>query len=290
MTRRGAVAALVAGVLSCGLVAGCAPVPSDPVPSDPVLSAEVTVMVYQPRTDIVHNRLAIQARNGTDTSVEVVGARLSSPDFVADTVWPNDSATVPAGLALDLRAPLPEVRCDAATTPVATIQFVVGGATGVAERTVEDPYDLLPRLHREACLAEEIADVATLTPREVILPDGVAPAILVIAVEPTGAAGTVTLDAVGGTTLLQPSNDGQGNDLVALGITVDADGPSEVRIAFVPNRCDPHALMEDKVGTIIPLYVTTARTSQTRWMLPVTEDQRGDFYAFFAAYCGLPAG
>lgn len=260
------------------------------MPSDPALSAEVTVMVYQPRTDIVHNRLAIQVRNGTDDPLQVVGARLSSPDFVADTVWPNDSATVPAGLALDLRAPLPEVHCDPATSPVATIEFVVDGATGVAELEVEDPFELLPRLHREACFAEEIAEVAILTPREVILPDGVAPAILVIGIEPTGAPGTVTLDAVGGTTLLQPSIDGRSNDIVDLKITIDASGPSEVRIAFVPNRCDPHALMEDKVGTIIPLYVTTATTSETRWMLPVTDEQRGDFYAFFAAYCGLPGG
>ncbi|WP_309712874.1 hypothetical protein [Pseudolysinimonas sp.] len=282
MTRRGAVGvALAAGLLSCGLLAGC-------TPNAPVLSADVTVMVYQPRTDIVHNRLAIQVRNGTDEPLEVVGARLSSPDFVADTVWPNNSATVPAGLALDLRAPLPEVSCDADTLPVATIEYVAGDVTGVAELKVEDPFDLLPRLHREACLAEEIAAIATLTPREVIVPEGVAPAILVIAVEPTGAAGAVTLDAVGGTTLLQPSIDGQANDLVELGITIDADGPLEVRIPFVPNRCDPHALMEDKVGTIIPLYVTAATTGQTRWMLPVTDEQRGDFYAFFAAYCGLP--
>ncbi|GHF06798.1 hypothetical protein [Pseudolysinimonas yzui] len=284
MTRRGvAPGALVPVLLLCGVLPGCAPAP-------PALSEQVTVMVYQPRTDIALGRLAIQVRNGTEDALEIVGARLSSPDFVADTVWPNDAARVPAGLALDLRAPLPEVHCDADTDPVATIEFVVDGVTGVAERAVEDPYDLLPRLHREACLAEEIAEIATLTPREVILPDRVAPAILVIDVEPTGAPGTVTLDAVGGTTLLQPTNAGQANDLVELGITIDASGPFEVRIPFVPNRCDPHALMEDKVGTIIPLYVTTATASETRWMLPVTEAQRADFYAFFTAYCGLPSG
>jgi hypothetical protein len=282
MSRRGVVvAALAASLLSSGILAGCGP-------AGPTLSTEVTVVVYQPRTDIVHDRLAIQVRNGTDEPIEVIGARLHSPDFVADTIWPNDSATVPAGRALDLRAPMPDVRCDAETHPTATIEFVVDGATGVVERGVEDPYELLPRLHREACLAEEIAEIATLTPREVILPDGVAPAILVIAIEPTGAPGTVTIDQVGGTTLLQPTIDGRTGDLVPLGVTIDADGPREVRIAFVPNRCDPHALLEDKVGTIIPLYVSTATATATRWMMPVTDEQRADFYRFFAAYCGLP--
>lgn len=236
MTCPGAfAAALVAGLLSCGLLAGC-------TPATPVLSDEVTVMAHQPRTDIAHGRLAIQVRNGTDEPLEVVGARLSSPDFVADTIWPNDSATVPAGLALDLRAPLPEVRCDADTRPVATIEFVAGDALGLTE----------------------------------------------LDVEPTGAPGVVRLDAVGGTTLLLPAAAGQASDLLDLGISIDADGPLEVRIPFVPNRCDPHALMEDKVGTIIPLYVTTATTDETRWMLPVTDAQRADFYAFFATYCGLP--
>lgn len=281
--RRVATAALVPVLLGCGLLPGCTSAPS-------TLSEQVTVMVYQPRTDIALGRLAIQVHNGTDEPLEVVGARLSSPDFVADTVWPNDSAIVPAGLALDLRAPLPDVHCDADTDPVATIEFIADGAAVAAELGVEDPYDLLPRLHREACLSGEIAEIATLTPREVILPDGVAPAILVILVAPTGAPGSVTLDAVGGTTLLQPTNGGQPNDLVELGITIDSSGPFEVRIPFVPNRCDPHALMEDKVGTIIPLYVTTTTTSVTRWMLPVTEAQRADFYAFFTAYCGLPSG
>jgi hypothetical protein len=281
MTSLRALAALTAGVLACGLVSGCAP-------AAPALPSEVTVMVYQPRTDITLGRVAIQVRNGSDAPLEVVGARLHSPDFVADTVWPNDSATVPAGLALDLRAPLPEVHCDAETRATAKIEFVIDDQRGVAELPVEDPFDLLPRLHREACLADEIAAIATLTPREVILPDGVAPAILVIDVEPTGAPGVVTLDQVGGTTLLKPTADGQARDFVDLGIAIDADGPSEVRIAFVPNRCDPHALLEDKVGTIIPLYVTTSTATAQRWLMPVADAQRADFYAFFAAYCGLP--
>jgi hypothetical protein len=281
MTTLRALAAMAAGALACGLLAGCAP-------AAPTLPAEVTVMVYQPRTDITLDRLAIQVRNGGDAPLVVVGARLQSPDFVADTVWPNDSATVPAGLALDLRAPLPDVHCDAETRPVAVLEFVIGGQTGRAEVAIEDPFELLPRLHREACLADEIAVIATLTPREVILPDGVAPAILVIDVKPTGAPGTVTIDQVGGTTLLKPTADGQASDLIDLGISIDADGPREVRIAFVPNRCDPHALLEDKVGTIIPLYVSTATSSAQRWLMPVADAQRADFYAFFAAYCGLP--
>lgn len=279
---RTALAVLAAVAVAVSGLTGCAPAVS--------VFDQIAVVVYQPRTDIAQGRLAIQVHNGGSDPLQVVGARLSSPDFIADTVWPNDSATVPAGRALDLRAPLPEFDCDGETAAVATLEVTVGATTEVAEFEVDDPYDLLPRLHREACLGEEIAAIATLTPLEVILPAGREPAILVIGVQPTGAAGSVTLESVTGTTLLKPAADGQATDQIDLGITIDAGGPSEVRIPFVPNRCDPHALLEDKIGTIIPLYVTTATTRDTRWMLPVSDDQRADFYAFFAAYCGLPAG
>lgn len=273
-------AALALGMLCCGLFTGCAP-------AAPALSG-VTVVVYQPRSDVIHGRLAIQVRNGSDEPLEIVGASLNSPDFVAATTWPHDSTTVPAGRAVDLRAPVPEVRCASGARPVATIEFVADGVTAAAEIEAEDPYDLLPRLHRETCLAEEVAEVAVLTPLEVIQPEGVAPAVLVIGVEPTGAPSAVTIDAVGGTPLLKPTLDGRASDRVPVGVSIGATGPTEARIAFVPNRCDPHALLEDKVGTIIPLYVTTATQTEMRLMLPVTDRQRADFYEFFAAYCGLP--
>jgi hypothetical protein len=265
-----------------GTLVGCGGVVPD-------LPAGLSVVVYQPRPDIVLEQFALQIVNDGDGDAEIISASLSSPDFVDDVVW-TGSSTVLAGHKLDLRVPLPQIACSGEIDPRAFLSVEVGSLSERTEVNVTDPYDLLPRLHREACLGEEIAEIATLTPREVIQPDGVAPAILVIAVEPTGAPGSVTLDAVGGTTLLQPTDGEQANDLVELGITIDATGPFEVRIPFVPNRCDPHALMEDKVGTIIPLYVTTATTNETRWMLPVSDAQRGDFYAFYTAYCGLPAG
>lgn len=275
-----AVAAGVAGVLACGLLIGCGGVSPD-------LPAGLSVVVYQPRTDIPLQRLALQIVNDGDSDVEVISVRLTSPDFVEDVVWAG-SSTVLSGRQLDLRVPVPRVDCVAEPDPRVILSVDVGSPSEPTEVAVSDPFDLLARLHREACLADEIAAIATLTPREVILPDGVAPAILVIDVAPTGAPGVVTLDQVGGTTLLKPTTGGQASDLVDLGISIDADGPREVRIAFVPNRCDPHALLEDKVGTIIPLYVTTATSTAERWLMPVSDAQRADFYAFFSAYCGLP--
>lgn len=275
----------VAGVAALALVAGAA-VGCSPAP--PALSPEVTVTVYQPRTDIALGRLALQVRNGTDSPLEVVAARLTSPDFLGDVVWPGETATVPAGLALDLRAPLPEVECSADPAPRARLEVRIDGRTVSAELPVEDPFGLLPRLREEACLAAAIADIATITPREILVTDPNGPAVLVLDVVPSGAAGTILLQDVGGTTLLQPARDGGGVDRLDLGIAIDAAGPAEVRVEFVPNRCDAHALAEDKVGTIIPFTVSTPAVAESRWLLPATAEQRGRWYAYVAAYCGLP--
>lgn len=277
MTRRAAALALCV-VAALG---GCAATPS-PLP------AEVTFAVYQPRTDVTMGRLVIRVRNGAEDAVEILAARLSSPDFDGDAVWAGDGVKIPAGSGVDLRAPVPDFTCDVPPEPMVTVEFRTADGTAVVERGASDPHDLLPRLHRDACLGVEIAEIAAITPREVIVPDGRAPAILVLDVAPTGAPGTVILESVDGTTLLQPAFDGRPVDQLELGIEIDADGPTVVRVPFVPNRCDQHALAEDKVGTVIPFTVTTPTAESVRWPLPVTDDQRGDFYAFWTAYCGFP--
>lgn len=263
-----------------GTLVGCGGVSPDLPPG-------LSVVVYQPRPDIVLGQFALQVVNDGAATVEIIGARLDSPDFVDAVVW-TGSSTVLAGRALDLRVPLPQIECSAESAPRVRLTADVGSPSESSEVEVADPYDLLPRLHREACLSEEIAAIAALTPREVILPAGAEPAILVLGVDPTGAPGVVTLHEVAGTTLLQPALDGRGVDRLDLEVDLAAEGPSEVRIPFVPNRCDAHALAEDKVGTVIPFTVSTPRTEVTRWLLPATEEVRARWYAYVAAYCGLP--
>ncbi len=55
----------------------------------------------------------------------------------------------------------------------------------------------------------------------------------------------------------------------------------------MPNRCDAHALAEDKVGTRMPLYVTAPDGSTGRFVLAATDELRMQMYAFYSSYCGL---
>ncbi len=52
----------------------------------------------------------------------------------------------------------------------------------------------------------------------------------------------------------------------------------------MPNRCDAHALAEDKIGTRMPLYVTAPDGSTGRLVLAASDELRVQMYAF---YCEL---
>jgi hypothetical protein len=272
------VAALLGGLTACGGVS-------------PDIPEGLTVVVYQPRPDVALGRFALQVVNAGEADVDIIAASLTSPDFVDDVEWSGEGSTVLAGRELDLRVPVPEIDCSGETDPRVRLRADAGhGVTESSEVPVSDPYGLLPRLHAEQCVGQAIAEIAAVTPREVIVPDGREPAILVLDVVPTGAAGSVELVGVRGTTLLQPADEGVSTPELTLGIEVSADGPTEVRVPFLPNRCDAHALAEDKVGTIIPFLVDAGTPEPVRWMLILSDELKGALYGYYAAYCDLDAG
>lgn len=267
-------------------LSGCAPTASTSAPDG------VRVSVYQPRPDVPKNRMAIQVHNDGDQPLTVTSAHLQSSYFTDDMVWgPDRTATVAPGYAVDLRVDLPtEADCSGVEPRLtATFGWTMGDESGTATVEPDDPFHLLDLLHDAACLIVSVDEVATLTAVSLDAPaQQPAPAELVIRVEPTGADGTITLDSINSTTLLNPAGaDGIGVPELELGIAIDKSGPPEVRIPIVPNRCDAHALAEDKVGTRMPLYVTAPDGSTGRFVLAATDDLRMQMYAFYSSYCGL---
>lgn len=270
---------VVAALLAAGLV-GCGGVSPD-------LPDGLSVVVYQPRPDVAAGRFALQVVNASGTDVEIGSARLTSPDFAVEVAW-DGSSTVLAGRRLDLRVALPAVDCSAASDPVVVLTAILpNGRTEPTRVPLEDPFGFLDRFHAEQCVGQAVAAIAAVTPRAWV-DRGDGTAILELDVAPTGAPGSVRLDAVSGTTLLLPLADAGARDLVALDLELSASGPREIAIAFTPNRCDAHALAEDKVGTIIPIRVSTSDAVDVRWLLPLPDDLRAAVYAFYARTCGLP--
>lgn len=271
---------MAAAIIATGFLTACGGVVPD-------LPAGLSVVVYQPRPDVALGQFAIQVVNAGDADVEIIAARLTSPDFVDDVVWTGSGSTVLDGRKLDLRVPLPQIDCAATTAPRVLLSADVGSPSELSEVEVSDPYDLLPRLHAEGCVGQAIAEIATVTPREVIAPAGQEPAILVVDVAPTGRVGSVEFVAVRGTTLLQPAEDGVSTPELELRVELSADGPTELRVPLLPNRCDAHALAEDKVGTIIPFLVDAGTAEPVRWTMILPDELKGELYAYYARFCGL---
>ncbi len=275
--------AAVVGCVAVGaLLAGCAP----GVPAEPPF----TVTVVQPRTGIAMGIIAMQVTNTGDETIAVASAELDSDYLGAPLVWDGEPVTLAPGRAVDLRVSLDTWDCDtdAAADATATIGYSIeGGGSGTATVQAPDTTIVLPGLWQGACLAERVAEVIDL--RAVALESSGAVGDvgeLVLSTEPTGADGAVEIHSVESTTLLAPFDGVSGVPTVPLEVELGVGGPPEVRIPFVPNRCDAHALAEDKIGTRIPLQVTVGDLSG-RLVLPATDELRAEMYEFYGAYCAL---
>jgi hypothetical protein len=289
MPLRRAPAVLALTTLVAALLTACAPHSGGSFDDPPT---GVTISVYQPRPDIPKNRIAIEVHNDGKVPVTITSASLHSNFFADDFIWgPGRTATIAPGYAVDLRVDIPEVAaCDEDTAENGVAFFwKVGSGTGNSLVEPDDGFHMLDRLHDEACLAVNVEKVATLTAVSLTAPaQEPAPAELLISVEPTGEPGTVTVNTISSTTLLDPAGpDDIGVNQLTLGIAITADGPPDIRVPIVPNRCDPHALAEDKIGTRMPLYVTLPDGSDGRLVLAASDELRAQMYQFFSDYCGL---
>ncbi|HWL01814.1 MAG TPA: hypothetical protein VNQ52_05500 [Microbacteriaceae bacterium] len=288
---------LLAVALSATLLASCASAPDTGENASVGLPAGVTVDVYQTRTDLPARKLEIAITNASDEDLTVTGAEFASPQFVAPAVWtPRPGGTViRAGAGVDLPVQLAEPACDEpAPAGLVRIRFTTAdGRTGSAELPAVDRYDRLPGMRTEECFAIAVGDVASLTidePVRVESAGGALVGLVPVTVSPTGAKATFTIDAIEDTVLLGLS-DGRGGALESLPLALEISGsapPSSFEIPIVPGRCDPHAIAEDKQGTIFILQVTAPDGTTGRMRIAAAPSARASIYEFFAAACGLP--
>lgn len=282
ITASTAVALAIATLLS-----GCQATssPEEPPPG-------VKVSIYQPRTDISLNRIAINFDNQGAEPLTITSAILTSNFFANEFVWsPAGPTTVPPGFAIDLRVNIPLISsCDESKSENSVrFDWRVGEVSGTSVVRPEDTFGILDSLHANGCFVAEIQSIASISAVSLTPPaEGPAPAILLISIIPTGKEGTVTVNSVGSTTLLNPADsDGIGSAQLDIGVVIDANGPYELEVPLVPNRCDQHAIAEDKVGTRIPLIVTLANGTEGRLVLPASDQLRTEMYSFFTSFCGL---
>lgn len=202
------------------------------------------------------------AASGTGEGTAFVALRLAVPQRA------GSNGPVEQGTAQQATVPPPED----ATAPAA------------------DPFGVLARNNSEICLTRAASAVAAvaLAPDLEVAADGQT-AVVRLMIQPraasgsgAGSSGELVIDRVEETTLLAEAPQAPWPH----SLTLRTGGPpAEVRLGIRPARCDPHAVAEDKVGTLLPLMV---RVAGREGVLKIDAGSRlrGRIYDFVTKACG----
>jgi hypothetical protein len=272
----------LAALIAVGLAA-CAPqAPADTLP------AGVEVGLFQLRSDVAERGAQVRVENGSDGDLVVTSVTFDD-DWFAGTTVRDRTSTIPAGRTVDLRIALPASACDdepdaEARTSRVTLELE-GGATATVE--VADPLGFTTLIHEKECLRHDLAQVASLEWASFTASAAPLPAELRLSVMPSGGTGAAELDEVQTTNLLMFPG---GSAAFPLGLGVRAsDAPTEVVVPIVPLRCDPHAVMEDKRGTVFNIAVAVDGASGVV-EIAASEAMRGAILRWVADWCGFGPG
>ncbi|MFE4228559.1 hypothetical protein ACFRJ8_11810 [Arthrobacter sp. NPDC056886] len=200
--------------------------------------------------------------SGTDTGTAFVSLRLAVPQGAGST------GTGQQGTSQQATAP----PLEDATAPAA------------------DPFGVLARNNSEMCLSRAASAVAAvaLAPDLEVATDG-RTGVVRLLIKPraaggagAGSAGELVIDRIEETTLLAEAPQAPWPHT----LTLRTGGPqAEMRLGIRPARCDPHAVAEDKVGTLLPLRV---RVAGREGVLKIDAGNRlrGRIYDFVTKACG----
>lgn len=285
-------AVVLAAAVAVTALQGCSP--------DAEGAAPLTAELNQFRDNYGSQIIEIQVSNTSSVSLTVFSADMSSSLFPAGTSWraKPEGTEVPPGQTKSLPATLPAPSCgspgaDADAAPSAgaapaqvKVSFRQGSTTSDVQMPAADPFGVLARNRSELCLAQDAGRIAriNLAPELEVAADG-RTAVVRLQVTPRAAeAGTprsLVIESIEGTTLLAEAPDAPW----PRGITVVAGGsPGEFRLRFRPARCDPHAVAEDKVGTLLPLRLDVGGRRGV-FKVPAGADLTGRIHAFVTAAC-----
>ncbi|KUM33860.1 hypothetical protein AR539_13665 [Arthrobacter sp. EPSL27] len=256
----------------------------------------VTATINQLRDNYGNHIIAIQLTNTTAGPVTVLGAGLTSALFAETIEWPATPGGIelPPGQTKILPAQLRDPECGLQTAGPdegATVKLDLDAAMAAATVPAADPYGVLGRNNAEMCLAAAAAAVAgiRLDPELAVSADGQS-AILGLVITPRTTPGavnpdstsTLTINWIDGTTLL-------GEDPAApwpRSVSVHTGGaPQHFGLGIRPARCDPHAIADDKVGTLLPLRVSVGGRDGVL-KIDAGTLLRGRIYEFMTAACG----
>lgn len=218
---------------------------------------ELTVGLYQTRSDMPLDKMEIQVRNNTDSPVTVQRAQLVSTRLSQFPLW-DEPVEIPPGAAVDLKVQLPPAVCGDGDSD--EVRLIVGRQEMTLPAT--DTLGQMAKYVQAQCFRQEVERLGRISVTGL---DG--------DVLELNVSGPIRVMEVGTTTLFRPRNP-----------QAPASGtPLRLR----PNRCDAHALADDKQGTYFPLTVQLPGGVAGSYRLGVDAQLRNELYRFYAQECGL---
>ena len=282
------------------VLAGCggsspdaAPEPSPSIPTITPLPmpdmgpppGKLVADLRQSSRDAALGRFQVWIGNGLQreinpTDIQYVDPRLRAP-IPGERLRPNPSdAERGYPLALPTR-PRCDVRDPAAS---GTVRMTFDGRTvGIP---VEDEADIVARHVASRCLEIRVEQVAELSFADEVRVEGSgegSTGTLFLVARPTGGAGRLMIDSVGGTPVLTA----RGSSVWQPRVTVRGDGPvRRIELPVVPNRCDGHAFLEAGSATAFIVHLQVGRTSGDL-ILRMSEEGAANAIRFARDSCGL---
>ncbi len=272
-----------------GLAAGLAGCAAAPAPAPTTMPEGVEVALVQLRSDVADRQAQVEITNATDSPLVVGEVSVADPrlDGEARRIVAKTSTIRPGGVT-DIRIQLPPVLCPAPDDATATFTFsyTLGDREGVAVASLPDPLSFMPRLHERECVAAGLSRAASVSFTAFTPSDAGEPADLELTIAPTGA-GAAEITGIRETNLVTFAMPGGEGGLWPLRVSVGAgdSAPIVLHLPLVPARCDPHAVLEDKRGTVFGLEAVVD-DEPGRIELPAGDELRGRILTWLARWCG----
>lgn len=255
--------------------------------------AAITVAVNQSRTNYGTLAIDLLVTNNGPAPKTVTSVILDSGLYAGPVVWTSDGGgtVLPPGQPKSLVTELPEPECGNAESgspaPDLVARLQLNGSEQVQEATVSDAFGVLERNRAEHCLGLAVQEIAAVELLPGLQLEDPQVATLRLAItprprQPEAAGGPgLTIERILETTLLA----GAGPAPWPEGMHIRTGDEQQIFLLPVrPARCDPHAVAEDKVGTLLPLEVSVNGQSGTIKVAAGAE-LKGAIHDFVGAAC-----
>lgn len=287
----GAVVAMLAG---CTMLAGCSSLVgsvsdsgASPAPNS-ISEVSASAELYRTRTDPARGGIQLSVSNASATPLTIVHVLLDSA-ALSRPIERERTTVVPAGATRDLALLLPDPRCtNGPILPDAVLTVLLGsGETAVVRLPTTDRLGQWRDWHDAACFAAAAAEQVDLDVRRAPLLDDLSEGRIGAELVATSRSGAVTLVSIDDTVLFSLLDGPAGAARLSTLPIERSLPPGEtvvIPLYLTAARCDPHAVAEDKQGTLFAVRLDLDGDTGTTTV--ITDDgARAALYDAIAETC-----